>query len=141
MWVFGYKVEGRMTNFEVINGGRLEVLGGICNEHGRGFSPEIPVLRNVDSSLCFVGLSNGPNKFDLVVEETMNGNRKKLMMKDCPSRNPAGGIREGWANDFTIPMYSSYDPAAPPPVELGAPDAGTAGGRPAKARASERNGK
>lgn len=107
MWVFGYKVEGRMTNFEVINGGRLEVLGGICNEHGHDFSPEIPVLRNVDSGLCFVGLSNGPNKFDVVVEETSNGKTKKLLMRDCPPRNPGGGIREGWANDFTIPMYVS----------------------------------
>ncbi|MFZ5829442.1 MAG: glycosyl hydrolase family 28-related protein [Planctomycetota bacterium] len=109
MWVFGYKVEGRMTNFEVIGGGRLEVLGGICNEHGGDFSAEIPVLRNVDSSLCYVGKTNGPEQFDVIVEETRDGETRRLMHDDCP---PRGG--ESWKNDVVIPMYVSFDPAAGP---------------------------
>lgn len=105
MWVFGYKVEGRMTNFEVLNGGRLEVLGGMCNEHGKDFSKEIPVVRNVESSLCYVGLTNGPNKFEVIVEETLQGKTKKLLDTDCPRR---GKDPKGWDNDVIIPMYVSY---------------------------------
>lgn len=105
MWVFGYKVEGRMTNFEVLDGGKLEVLGGMCNEHGQNFSKEIPVLRNVDSNLCYVGLTNGPNKFEIIVEETMQGKTKKLVHADCPRR---GKDPKGWDNDVIVPMYVSY---------------------------------
>jgi hypothetical protein len=106
MWVFGYKVEGRMTNFEVINGGRLEVLGGVCNEHGRDFSRDIPALRNVDSSLCFVGNTNGPNRFETIVEETLHGKTERLMWTDCPPRPGAEGY-ETW-KDVCLPLYVSY---------------------------------
>jgi hypothetical protein len=105
MWVMGYKVEGRMTNFEVLHQGKLEVLGGMCNEHGQNFSDEIPILRNVDSSLCYIGLTNGPNKFEVIVEETLNGNKKLLKADDCPKR---GRDPRGWKNDVVIPMYVSY---------------------------------
>jgi hypothetical protein len=130
-----------MTNFEVINGGRLEVLGGICNEHGHDFSPEIPALRNRDSSLCFVGCSNGPQGFDIVVEETIGGRTKRLMIKDCPLRNPGKKIETGWANDFTIPMYVSYDPAAPPPVQLGWLNPGNVNDRPVPPKGGKRKKK
>ncbi len=105
MWVFGYKVEGRMTNFEVLNGGRLEVLGGICNEHGHDFSPEIPAVRNVDSSLCFVGNTNGPNKFEVIVEETIQGQTRKLLRTDCPARPGTAG-HATW-KDVCLPLYIS----------------------------------
>jgi hypothetical protein len=105
MWVFGYKVEGRMTNFQAINGGRLEVLGGVCNEHGHDFSPEIPVLRNVDSSLGFVGCTNGPNKFEVIVEETTGGQTKKLTRTDCPPRPGTDG-HASW-KDIVVPLYVS----------------------------------
>ncbi|MCX7013798.1 MAG: glycosyl hydrolase family 28-related protein [Candidatus Sumerlaeota bacterium] len=135
MWVLGYKVEGRMTNFESLNGGRLEVLGGICNEHGTNFSPEIPVLRNVDSSLCYIGLTNGPAKFDSIVEETLNGVAKKLMKADCPPRR--GPTNQSW-DDIVLPLYVSYDPQAPAPATLGlAPTAQKASAR-SKAPAAPR---
>jgi hypothetical protein len=105
MWVFGYKVEGRMTNFQAINGGRLEVLGGVCNEHGHDFSPEIPVLRNVDSSLGFVGCTNGPNKFEVIVEETTGGQTKWLTRTDCPPRPGTDG-HTSW-KDIVVPLYIS----------------------------------
>jgi hypothetical protein len=106
MWVFGYKVEGRMTNFEVLNGGRLEILGGICNEHGHDFSPEIPAVRNVDSSLCFVGNTNGPNRFEVIVEETIQGQTRKLLRTDCPARPGTDG-HVTW-KDVCLPLYVSY---------------------------------
>ncbi|RZJ82828.1 MAG: hypothetical protein EOO20_23900, partial [Chryseobacterium sp.] len=104
MWVLGYKVEGKMTNFEVLNKGRLEVLGGICNEHGPGFEKEIPIIRNVDSSVCYVGATSGPQEFNTVVEETRIGVKKTLMKASCP---PRGKGSQGW-DDIVIPMYVSY---------------------------------
>jgi hypothetical protein len=105
MWVFGYKVEGWMTNFESIGGGRLEVLGGICNEHRRGDTGDTPILRNVDSTLCFVGCTNGPSRFEVIVEETTKGQTKRLLWKECPSR-PGSGKYRRWKDVF-IPMYVS----------------------------------
>jgi hypothetical protein len=109
MWVFGYKVEGHMTNFESINGGRLEVLGGICNEHGSRVEPETPIMRNVDSSLCYVGYTNGPNRFETIVEETIQGETRRLMWEDLPSR-PGSGKYRRW-NDVFVPFYVSGSPS------------------------------
>jgi hypothetical protein len=105
MWVFGYKVEGHMTNFESIGGGRLEVLGGICNEHGHPVSPDTPILRNIDSSLCFVGCTNGPNRFETIVEETIGGRSERLQWKDCPPRSGSGKYQR-WKDVF-LPLYVS----------------------------------
>ncbi len=102
MWVFGYKVEGKMTNFEAINGGRLKVLGGICNEHGKGFSPEVPILRNRGSSLTFVGYTNGPGVFEQILEETLEGKTRRLMVNSCPLREGS----DGW-HDVTMPLLVS----------------------------------
>jgi len=112
MWVFGYKVEGHMTNFEVTHGGRLEVLGGICNEHGQKVAPDTPIVRNVGSSLGFVGCTNGPNRFDTIVEETRGGETKRLRWKDCPPR-AAGDRYQRW-QDVLVPLYVSDDPPAAP---------------------------
>ena len=109
MWVFGYKVEGHMTNFESINGGRLEVLGGICNEHGHAVAPDTPILRNVDSSLCYVGYTNGPNRFETIVEETIDGKAKRLMWQDCPARSGSDRYRS-WEDVF-VPLYVSTSPS------------------------------
>jgi hypothetical protein len=105
MWVFGYKVEGHMTNFESIHGGRLEVLGGVCNEHGHSVDADTPVLRNVDSSLCFVGCTNGPNRFETIVEETIDGQTKRMKWEKCPPR-PGLGRRDSWKDVF-VPLYVS----------------------------------
>ena len=107
MWVFGYKMEGHMTNFESIGGGRLEVLGGICNEHGRAVSRETPILRNVGSSLCFVGCTNGPNRFETVLEEVVEGHRKRLLAENCPPR-PGTGKHRLWKDVF-VPLCVSED--------------------------------
>ena len=109
MWVFGYKVEGHMTNFESLNGGRLEVLGGICNEHGNAVDSDMPILRNVDSSLSYVGNTNGPNRFETIVEETMKGKTRRLMWEDLPAR-PGSARYRRW-HDVFVPLYVSADPA------------------------------
>jgi hypothetical protein len=105
MWVFGYKVEGHMTNFESIGGGRLEVLGGVCNEHGHQVSPDTPMIRNVDSSLSYVGYTNGPNRFETIVEETIHGRTRRLVRDDLPSR-PGSGKYRRWKDVF-VPLYVS----------------------------------
>ncbi len=110
MWVFGYKVEGHMTNFESIGGGRLEVLGGICNEHGHSVETNTPILRNVDSSLCYIGYTNGPNQFQTIVEETIGGETKRLMWEDLPTR-PGSGKHRRWKDVF-VPLYVSGVPRA-----------------------------
>ena len=108
MWVFGYKVEGHMTNFESINGGRLEVLGGICNEHGSKVKSDTPIVRNVDSSLCYIGYTNGPHRFQTIVEETIKGETRRLMWEDLPLRSDAAEHRR-WQDVF-VPMYVSGNP-------------------------------
>lgn len=105
MWVFGYKVEGQMTNFESLNGGRLEVLGGICNEHGHAVAPDTPIVRNVDSSVSYVGYTNGPNRFETIVEETVRGETRRLVWNDLPSR-PGSGKYRRW-DDVFVPLYVS----------------------------------
>lgn len=107
MWVFGYKVEGHMTNLESLNGGRLEVLGGICNEHGHVVDPKMPIVRNVDSQVSFVGYTNGPNRFETIVEETIQRKTSRLSWKDLPSR-PGSGHYRRW-NDVFVPLYVSGD--------------------------------
>ena len=107
MWVFGYKVEGHMTNFESLNGGRLEVLGGICNEHGHAVASDMPIVRNVDSAVSYVGYTNGPNRFETIVEETNQGETSRLLWKDLPSR-PGSGKYQRW-NDVFVPLYVTGD--------------------------------
>ena len=109
MWVFGYKVEGHMTNFESIGGGRLEVLGGICNEHGQQAESDTPVIRCVDSQLSYIGLTNGPNRFGVIVEETAGSTTKRLSVDDCPSR-PGSGKYKQWKDVFVPSFHSSLTP-------------------------------
>ena len=109
MWVFGYKVEGHMTNFESVGGGRLEVLGGICNEHGRQAEPSTPVIRCVDSQLSYIGLTNGPNRFGVMVEETAGSTTKRLLTDDCPPR-PGSGKYKRWKDVFVPSFHSSLAP-------------------------------
>ena len=94
-----------MTNFESINSGQLEVLGGVCNEHGRPVNADTPILRNVDSSLCFVGCTNGPNRFETIVEETIDGQTERMKWEECPPR-PGLGNRDSWKDVF-VPLYVS----------------------------------
>lgn len=105
MWVFGYKVEGHMTNLESINGGRLEVLGGLCNEHGQPVERKTPVFRNVDSSMSIVAQTNGRHFFETIIEETMDGETKTFMRADFPVR-PGSGKYRRW-KDVVIPLYVS----------------------------------
>jgi hypothetical protein len=108
MWVLGYKVEGPMTNFEVINGGRLEVLGGVANEHGGGFSATIPALRNVDSYFSFVGTTSGPLRFEVIAEETFGGQTRRVLRTDCPPRPGSSRYRK-W-DDVFVPLWVSRPP-------------------------------
>jgi hypothetical protein len=36
------------------------------------------------------GCTNGPNRFETIVEETIDGQTRRLLWKDCPSRSGSG---------------------------------------------------
>lgn len=97
-----------MTNIQAVNGGRSEVPGGVCTEHGHDFSPEIPVLRYVDSSLGYVGCTNGPNRFEVIVEDTIGDQTQRTTRTDCPPRPGTDG-HTSW-KDIVVPLMRNLSP-------------------------------
>ncbi len=106
MWVLGYKVEGNTTNFKVMSGGSLEVLGGIINEWpgGSDFSEanKPPALINDRSNVCFIAFSNGPYTLINAIEERTENGSEYITEDMLPDRT-------GQFDDYFIPMYVSYD--------------------------------
>lgn len=99
LWIFGYKVEGHQGSVGAFNGSRVEVLGGMANEHA--FSKEHPpstTIVNDNSDLSFIGCTNGPGKFIDLVEETRGQETRKLKNTDLP-------VRKGKYKDVYIPLY------------------------------------
>ncbi|RMF97760.1 MAG: hypothetical protein D6741_09895, partial [Planctomycetota bacterium] len=80
-----------------------------CNEHGHAVDPETPIIRNVDSAVSYVGYTNGPNRFETIVEETIRGKTRRLYWQDLPSR-PGSGNYARW-NDVFVPLYAGGIPA------------------------------
>jgi hypothetical protein len=66
-------------------------------------------VRNVDSAVSYVGYTNGPNRFETIVEETIQDETNRLIWKDLPSR-PGSGKYQRWKDVF-VPLYVSGDPA------------------------------
>ena len=106
MWVLGYKVEGNTTNFKVMNGGTLEVLGGIINEWPGGsvYSPTNtpPALMNDRSNVCFIAFSNGPYTQINAIMEISESGTEYITEDMLPDRT-------GQYDDYFIPMYVSYE--------------------------------
>lgn len=99
LWIFGYKVEGHQGSVGAFNGSKVEVLGGMANEHA--FSKEHPpstTIVNDNSDLSFIGCTNGPGKFIDLVEETRETETRKLKNTDLP-------VRKGKYRDVYIPLY------------------------------------
>lgn len=106
LWVLGYKCEREKINFDVFDGGTLEVLGGL-NNHQQGWTR---IYRITDGNVSVVSttrqlLLNGdpPMPDDVVIEDTQGGSTKIVNYVDLPER---GGSR----HQFAVPLYVSYDP-------------------------------
>lgn len=102
MWVFGYKVEKGNVNFHATRGGCLEILGGVANEHGFDAYPagDNPIVLCEDSKVSYVGCTNGPGRFENIVEEKRGKASQRLRWDALPAR-----IRKGGPNDVFVPLY------------------------------------
>ena len=107
MWVMGYKCEIVRTNFEILNGSELEVLGGMAQQtmdpsFRKDFSkqPELPLIRSVDSRFSYMGAANSPGtraRYKTVVEEVRDGVTRTVEYK-----NPAFPERLGESHTGTV---------------------------------------
>lgn len=84
----GYKVEGGCVNFLAVNNARLEVLGGVANEHGFNKWPpgENAIVRIENSRVSYVGCTNGPGRFVNIIGESREGKTHRLTWDKLPPR-------------------------------------------------------
>ncbi len=99
LWIFGYKVEGHQGSVGAFNGSRVEVLGGMANEHAFSKSnPPATTIVNDNSDLSFIGCTNGPGTFTELVKETRGRAVRILKQEQLP-------VRSGKYKDVYIPLY------------------------------------
>lgn len=96
MWVFGYKVEGSITNFSVRDGGRLEIMGGVFNTPYREVPPDMPAFESFASDFTVVATGNGrrgsrAGSFESLVSFGAGGRTQRLVRDDFPARPPHHG--------------------------------------------------
>ena len=108
-WVLGFKSEKWATVFEMNDGARLEVLGGIMNQYGQGTAPDSAdwpsAIINDRAEISVVAATNGPNQdvgFDVLVDD-IQPERTRRFRWDGPF--PA---RVGRQHQAIIPLYVSY---------------------------------
>ena len=101
VWMLGFKTEGQATGW-LIEGGTLEVLGGIANQYTQSgnvpFNPSI-IIKNGRVSLIFA--SNGPSTdqgYQQVISDTQNGETKIINWDELPPR-------EGRKHQWIVPLY------------------------------------
>ncbi len=105
VWILGFKTESHATSFEVINGGRLEILGGVVNSWGmRAHHPQLPVIINKESSVTGVFVTGGPESgegvyFQHLIEETQRGETRDFMWRDAYHR---------FGDQRIVPLYLGY---------------------------------
>lgn len=105
VWILGFKTESHATSFEVINGGRLEILGGVVNSWGmRPHQPQLPVIINDESSVSAVLVTGGPETgegvyFKYLVREIQKGETRDLMWNDAYHR---------FGDQRILPLYLGY---------------------------------
>ena len=105
MWVLGYKVEGPATNFEAVDGARLEVLGGVANQFGWHDRQQWPMLRIDQARAAYVGCTNGPSAsvgFETLVEEVTEQGTRRFPRDGFPRR-------PGRHGQYTVPLYVTPD--------------------------------
>jgi hypothetical protein len=108
--VLGFKSEKAAVAFEVRDGGRLEVLGGILNQYTQEpvtVWPGSVATVNKRSSMSLVAATNGPNSpvagFDILVRDTQGSTTRNLKWNS--------GLfppRQGRQHQSIIPLYVSY---------------------------------
>jgi hypothetical protein len=105
VWILGFKTESHATSFEVINGGRLEILGGVVNSWGmRSHQPQLPVIINDESTVTGVFVTGGPESgegvyFRHLIRETQNGETRDFMWTQAHKR---------FGDQRIIPLYLGY---------------------------------
>lgn len=106
-WMMGFKSEKTFSVFQVTDGARLEVMGGIMNRFGTDADPDEVGIYIKDSDFSGIMASNGPNRnWDPMIKDQQNGVEKTLAMTDFPDR--------GWDNNIVLSLYASYNPEAIP---------------------------
>ncbi len=108
VWILGFKSEKSATVFRVINGGQLEVLGGIINQYAQGetdWTGTVAIV-NEGSDVSIVAATNGPNDvmegFEFLVRDTQGATTQNLRWNATVF--PA---RVGRAHQAIIPLYVS----------------------------------
>jgi hypothetical protein len=108
--VLGFKSEKSATVFEVRNGGRLEVLGGLINQYTQeptSVWPGTVAVVNDNASISLVAATNGPSSpdegFEYLVEDRQGATTRQLRW-DSGLFPP----REGRIHQSIIPLYVSY---------------------------------
>ena len=107
LWVLGLKTERGGTLIETRNGGRTEVLGGLCyTTYGGKLAP---MFVNSESSLsATIGeVCYGAEPFEQLVVETRGGEQRVLSRGQAPA----------WIGGSLLPLYAGYQAAtatAPP---------------------------
>ena len=69
LWLLGFKTEENGVQFEVTDGGRLEILGGTVNCHATAeansrIDPATPILRVTDAEASMTAVTSGPDRPD-----------------------------------------------------------------------------
>lgn len=104
MVVLGYKAEGASTHFEVRDGAKLEILGGIVNTWtAEPFDATTSPYDIADADASIVASSNGSpdvsKRFEIVVRDTRAGRPVEVRPDDLPARE---GPRP---REWTLPLY------------------------------------
>ena len=103
-WILGLSTERPGTLVDTLEGGRSEVLGGLCLSTGTWKS--MPMFRIQESSACFVvaEVSEETTPYQTIVEETRSGKSRRL-----PNTGPLGGdplpVRTG---GIALTLFSGY---------------------------------
>jgi hypothetical protein len=114
LWVLGLKVDRLGTAIRTVNGGRTEVLGGLCVS-GSGYKAD-PLFEVQEASASFViGESSFfGSPFEQVVAETRRGVTRQMpsrgISSDLPLPERVGGVG--------LTLFAAYDGpgAVPPPI-------------------------
>jgi len=86
VWLLGFKTEIDGTHFCVLDGTRLEVLGGLYYQGGAKPGPVV-IARDSAVSLTMVAFSSD-NPSQVILQDTKAGSTRLLRLDSCPLWNP-----------------------------------------------------
>lgn len=97
LWILGFKTEAKGVSFQLMDGARAEIFGGIVNH----FSPGKPIVDINNSELTFIAATRGSNVLDYIVSEIRGNETRHLMYDSMPVRKD---------NMIFIPMFINKKP-------------------------------